>query len=137
MSSIIWMLATCPTPQTWICGGSCSRALERLRSRGWYPQRGESRSPCSRALWSPALLQLGLSHSVGPWTLVQKWPARAAGPCESACAAAAGSEPFGGSVDPGAEVAHFFHVLVSRVVAVLNFVGCELKNNKNNSSSVY
>ena len=69
-------------------------------------------------LVSPALLQLGLSHSVGPWTLVQKWPARAAGPCESACAAAAGSEPFGGSVDPGAEVAHFFHVLVSRVVAV-------------------
>ena len=31
-------------------------------------------------LVSPALLQLGLSHSVGPWTLVQMWPARAAGP---------------------------------------------------------
>ena len=86
---------------------------------------------------TPCAAALGLSHSVGPWFLAQKWPARAAGPCESACAAAAGSEPFGGSVDPGAEVAHFVHVPVSRVVAVLSFVGCELKNNKNMSSSVY
>ena len=45
----------------------------------------------------PALLQPGLSHLVGPWTLAQKWLT-------------------------------FFHVLVSRIVAVLNFVGCEYKN---------
>ena len=89
------------------------------------PARREPEPVQQGLVRAPALLQLGLSHSVGPWTLAQKWPARAAGPCESACAAAAGSEPFGGSVDPGAEVAHFFHVLVSRIVAVLNFVGCE------------
>ncbi len=59
----------------------------------------------------------------------------AVSPCSrafvSACAAAAGSEPFGGSVDPSAEVAPFFPCRVSRVVAVLNFVGCELNNIKN------
>ena len=50
MSSIIWMLATCPTPQTWIGGGSCCRALVRLRNRSRHPRRGKSQSPCG---WYP------------------------------------------------------------------------------------
>ena len=74
------------------------------------PSAEGAASPCSRT--APALPQLGLSHSVGPWILARKWPLS---PCSrtfvSACAAAAGSEPFGGSVDPSAEVApSFFHV---------------------------
>ena len=61
------------------------------------------------------LVQQGLGAPAQLWlgTPAQREPgARAAGP-ESACAAAAGSEPFGGSVDSSAEVAHFFHVRVS------------------------
>ena len=74
MSSCIWRLATPTTPLAWTWGGSCSRALERLRSCGWEPQRRESREPVQQGLRAPALLQLGLSHSVGPWIPAQKWP---------------------------------------------------------------
>ena len=78
MSSIITRLATCPTPQA---------GLVAAHAAG--PWNG---SACAAAAGNPSA-------------------EGAESPCSrafvSTCAAAAGSEPFGGSVDSSAEVAHF------------------------------